>query len=72
MGLGKTGRIIPFLDWILYERHVPGPDFVVVPLSTIVAWAREYIRMFPELNVVFCTGGPSSRRMIQRYELDPL
>jgi hypothetical protein len=56
----------------MYERHVPGPFLVVVPLSTIAARVREVIRRLPEMNVVCYTGDASSRGMIRQYEFDPL
>jgi chromodomain-helicase-DNA-binding protein 1 len=44
IGLGKTFRTISFLGWIMYERHVTGPFLIVVPVSTVAAWVREYTR----------------------------
>jgi chromodomain-helicase-DNA-binding protein 1 len=54
----------------MYERHVPGPFLVVVPLSTIAARVREVLRWLPEMNVVRYTGDASSRGMIRQYEFD--
>lgn len=70
MGLGKTLQTIAFLGWIMYEQNVPGPFLVVVPLSTIAAWVREFARWLPEMNVICYSGDATSREMIRRYEFD--
>lgn len=68
MGLGKTLQTISFLGWLMYERNVPGQFLVVVPLSTIAAWEREFARWVPDMNVVCYTGDGPSRKMIRDYE----
>ena len=42
MGLGKTLQSIAFLGALRFERRVSGPFLVVVPLSTIAGWMREF------------------------------
>lgn len=68
MGLGKTLQTISFLGWLMYERNVTGPFLVVVPLSTIAAWVREFARWLPEMNVVCYIGNGESRSTIRKFE----
>lgn len=68
MGLGKTLQTISFLGWLMYSRNVPGPFLVVVPLSTIAAWIREFARWLPDMNVICYTGDANSRTKIREYE----
>ena len=44
MGLGKTIQCIAFLAALFHDRHQHGPFLVVVPLSTITAWQREFAK----------------------------
>jgi SNF2 family DNA or RNA helicase len=37
----------------MYERHVPGPFLIVVPVSTVDAWVREFIGWLPEMKTYF-------------------
>jgi len=69
MGLGKTLQTISFLGWLKQEKHVSWPFLVVVPLSTIAAWQREFARWLPEFNVICYVGDAKSRDMIRKYEL---
>lgn len=68
MGLGKTLQTISFLGWLMYSRNVLGPFLVVVPLSTIAAWVREFKRWLPDVNVVEYSGDATSRAMIRQHE----
>lgn len=68
MGLGKTLQTISFLGWLMYERSIPGPFLVVVPLSTSAAWMREFARWLPDTNVVRYCGNARSRSTIRDYE----
>lgn len=68
MGLGKTLQTISFLGWLMYSRNVPGPFLVVVPLSTIAAWIREFARWLPDMNAICYTGDANSRSKIREYE----
>ena len=42
MGLGKTVQIVTMLEHIYSVDGLPGPFLVVVPLSTIEHWRREF------------------------------
>lgn len=68
MGLGKTLQTVSFLGWLMYCRNVMGPFLVVVPLSTIAAWVREFARWLPDMNVVCYSGDANSRSTIRQYE----
>jgi len=68
MGLGKTLQTIAFLGWLRHEKNVPGPFLIVVPLSTIASWQREFSTWLPDFNVVLYTGDAKSREMIREYE----
>ena len=46
-----------------------GPFLVVVPLSTIVAWQREFQNWAPEMNVVTYLGDISSRNVVSTYSV---
>ena len=68
MGLGKTIQCIAFLAALFHERHQHGPFLIVVPLSTITAWQREFAKWAPAINVVLYVGNAASRDIIRRYE----
>lgn len=52
MGLGKTIQSAIFLSYLFNIQRVYGPFLVVVPLSTIMAWAKELAQWAPALNVI--------------------
>ncbi|KYQ89093.1 chromo domain-containing protein [Tieghemostelium lacteum] len=68
MGLGKTIQTISLLSYLNIEQQMPGPFLVVVPLSTIENWQREFAKWAPQLNVVLYTGTSQSRTIIREYE----
>ena len=68
MGLGKTIQIISFITSLMNLHHVYGPFLIVVPLSTLVAWHREFHKWAPEINVVVYIGDVKSREMIKTQE----
>ena len=43
---------------------------VVVPLSTMAAWQKEFHIWAPSMNVVSYAGGKASRDIIRHYELE--
>lgn len=51
MGLGKTIQTIAFLSCLHAERTA-GPFLLVVPLSTLRNWHREFSFWAPHMNVV--------------------
>ena len=68
MGLGKTVQTISFLSWLQFAQHIPGPFLVVVPLSTVDNWMKEFRKWAPEVNVVLYIGNKKSREMIREHE----
>lgn len=69
MGLGKTVQTVAFLEWLRNDRQQQGPFLIVVPLSTIPAWADTFSNWTPDLNYVVYTGNETSRRVAREYEL---
>ncbi|KAK9828698.1 hypothetical protein WJX72_001585 [[Myrmecia] bisecta] len=67
MGLGKTIQAIAFMA-ALKQEHVPRPHLVVVPLSTLPNWEREFATWAPQLNVVTFAGNQAARDTIKQYE----
>ncbi|KAF3777906.1 CHROMATIN REMODELING 5 protein [Nymphaea thermarum] len=68
MGLGKTVQSVSMLGFLQYTQQIHGPFLVVVPLSTITNWAREFRRWLPDMNVVMYVGNRASRETCQQYE----
>ncbi|KAL2919633.1 ATP-dependent DNA helicase Hrp3 [Polyrhizophydium stewartii] len=68
MGLGKTVQSISFLSYLFHSQHVYGPFLVVVPLSTIGAWQKEFKQWAPDMNVICYQGDTASRQTIRDYE----
>eukprot|EP01133_Synstelium_polycarpum_P017185 gene17185-20476_t len=68
MGLGKTIQTISFISYLHVVQEIFGPFLVVVPLSTIENWQREFAKWAPQLNVVVYTGSSGSRDIIRQFE----
>jgi chromodomain-helicase-DNA-binding protein 7 len=66
MGLGKTIQSITFLQEIAYYG-IRGPFLVIVPLSTIGNWSREF-ETWTDFNIIVYHGSSQSRALIQDYE----
>jgi chromodomain-helicase-DNA-binding protein 7 len=67
MGLGKTIQSLTFInEMVNYGIH--SPYLVIVPLSTIGNWQREF-ETWTDLNVVTYHGSSASRNMLQEYEM---
>lgn len=66
MGLGKTIQSIAFLIE-LFEYGFKGPFLIIVPLSTLGNWQREFDQ-WSNLNVILYHGSAKSRKLIQNYE----
>ena len=67
MGLGKTIQSITFLQKV-YDTGHRGPYLIVVPLSTVGNWIREF-ETWTDLNAIVYHGSAQSRQMIHQYEL---
>lgn len=68
MGLGKTIQTIGFLSYLFNEHNLFGPFLLVVPLSTLNSWKREFEIWAPEMNAVVYLGDVISRNTIRTYE----
>ncbi|KAK3086718.1 hypothetical protein FSP39_022463 [Pinctada imbricata] len=67
MGLGKTIQSITFLNEVLVYG-VKGPFLVIVPLSTLGNWQREF-ETWTDINTIVYHGTAGSRNMLQAYEM---
>ncbi|CAH8678580.1 unnamed protein product [Schistosoma rodhaini] len=67
MGLGKTVQSVTFLLEI-FKANVEGPFLIIVPLSTVGNWQREF-ENWSDFNVIIYHGSSVSRSMIQEYEM---
>uniref|UniRef100_W5KJ44 Chromodomain helicase DNA binding protein 2 n=1 Tax=Astyanax mexicanus TaxID=7994 RepID=W5KJ44_ASTMX len=68
MGLGKTIQTISFLSYLFHQHQLYGPFLLVVPLSTLTSWQREFCTWAPDMNVVVYLGDVLSRKTIRDYE----
>uniref|UniRef100_A0A4W3I8J8 Chromodomain helicase DNA binding protein 2 n=1 Tax=Callorhinchus milii TaxID=7868 RepID=A0A4W3I8J8_CALMI len=68
MGLGKTIQTISFLSYLFHQHQLYGPFLVVVPLSTLTSWQREFDIWEPNMNVVVYIGDVMSRNTIREYD----
>uniref|UniRef100_A0A665UVX6 Uncharacterized protein n=1 Tax=Echeneis naucrates TaxID=173247 RepID=A0A665UVX6_ECHNA len=68
MGLGKTIQTISFLSYLFHQHQLYGPFLLVVPLSTLTSWQREFDIWAPDMNVVVYLGDVMSRKTIRDYE----
>ncbi|KXL48029.1 hypothetical protein M433DRAFT_63456 [Acidomyces richmondensis BFW] len=69
MGLGKTVQTVSFMSWLKHDRGQQGPFIVVVPLSTMPAWADTFNVWAPDMNYVVYNGNETARKIIREYEL---
>ena len=69
MGLGKTIQSVCFLTALKIDYGASGPTLLVVPLSTIDAWQREFgLWAGDKLNVIVYMGDAESRSTARKYE----
>ncbi|XP_020273796.1 protein CHROMATIN REMODELING 5-like isoform X3 [Asparagus officinalis] len=68
MGLGKTVQSVSMLGFLQNSQQIHGPFLVVVPLSTLSNWAKEFRKWLPEMNIVVYVGNRASREVCQQYE----
>lgn len=69
MGLGKTVQTVSFINWMRHVRGQQGPFIVIVPLSTMPAWAETFDNWTPDLNYVVYNGSEKARSVLREYEL---
>lgn len=65
MGLGKTIQTISFLSYLFHQHQLYGPFLLVVPLSTLTSWQREFDTWAPDMNVVVYLGDVMSRKTVR-------
>ncbi|CAN1170496.1 Protein CHROMATIN REMODELING 5 [Linum perenne] len=68
MGLGKTVQSVSMVGFLQFAQQVPGPFLVVVPLSTLSNWAKEFRKWIPDMNIIVYVGTRASREVCQQYE----
>ncbi|XP_057954932.1 protein CHROMATIN REMODELING 5 [Malania oleifera] len=68
MGLGKTVQSASMLGFLQNAQQIHGPFLIVVPLSTLSNWAKEFRKWLPEMNVIVYVGTRPSREVCQQYE----
>nr|QEZ88180.1 chromatin remodeling 5 [Populus tomentosa] len=68
MGLGKTVQSVSMLGFLQNAQQISGPFLVVVPLSTLSNWAKEFRKWLPDMNVIVYVGTRASREVCQQYE----
>ncbi|CAL1403659.1 unnamed protein product [Linum trigynum] len=68
MGLGKTVQSVSMLGFLQYAQQIPGPFLVIVPLSTLSNWAKEFRKWLPDMNIIVYVGTRASREVCQQYE----
>ena len=67
MGLGKTMQTIAFLAALMKMHGVYGPFLLLVPLSTLPTWLREFRQWAPHVNVVEYIGDVNSRNTVRLW-----
>ncbi|GAX26228.1 chromodomain-helicase-DNA-binding protein 7 [Fistulifera solaris] len=68
MGLGKTLQTAAFVNILKTKLCVIGPVLVVVPLSTISHWYREF-QSWTDLNTIIYHGSATDRDLIRQFEM---
>jgi superfamily II DNA or RNA helicase len=67
MGLGKTCQTVSFINFLCQHRRNRGPYIVIVPLSTIGHWQREF-EAWTDLNAIMYHGNAENRAEIRNVE----
>ncbi|MGH0166682.1 UNVERIFIED_CONTAM: hypothetical protein FKN15_051304 [Acipenser sinensis] len=67
MGLGKTIQTISFASYLFHQHQLYGPFLIVVPLSTLTSWQREFEMWAPDMNVVVYLGDVMSRNTVRGH-----
>ena len=71
MGLGKTVQCASLAGYLSLVQRLSSPILVVVPLSTVPNWVREFKKWIPDVNTVVYVGDAASRKVIRRFEFPP-
>jgi chromodomain-helicase-DNA-binding protein 1 len=65
-GLFQT---ICLLYYLFHNHQLYGPFLIVVPLSTMTSWQREFSQWAPEMNIVTYLGDINSRNIVCFHKL---
>lgn len=68
MGLGKTIQCASMIGYLSQIQSIGGPFLIIVPLSTVPNWAREFKKWIPQINAVVYVGDAPSREVIRSFE----
>lgn len=68
MGLGKTIQCASFVGYLSEIQKIGQPMLVVVPLSTVPNWAKEFSKWIPDVNALVYVGNSASREVIRHFE----
>ena len=68
MGLGKTIQCASLVGYLSEVQNLGQPALVVVPLSTVPNWAKEFAKWIPDVNALVYVGNSSSREVIRQFE----
>lgn len=70
MGLGKTVQTIAFLAWLKAQlcpdNQYHAPHLIVVPVSVLPNWIREFETFCPTMNVYKYHGSQAEREVLQQ------
>ncbi|KAI6182890.1 hypothetical protein M3Y97_00429200 [Aphelenchoides bicaudatus] len=69
MGLGtllmlQTTCIVTYLGKTIHMHQIEGPYLVVVPLSTMTAWQREFEKWAPGMSIIVYVGDKTVREQL--------
>ena len=68
MGLGKTVQCASMIGYLSRVQAIGGPFLIIVPLSTVPNWAKEFRKWIPQVNAVVYVGDAPSRQVIREFE----
>ncbi len=65
MGLGKTIQTISLITYLMEKKKINGPYLIIVPLSTLSNWVKEFAVWAPSIINVVYKGDPNARKGLQ-------
>lgn len=57
------------MSQLYHQQKVPGPFFVVSPISKVASWQEQIANLFPDATLVSLLGSKEDRRLIIENEL---
>ncbi|KAH8740235.1 hypothetical protein FG386_001510 [Cryptosporidium ryanae] len=64
MGLGKTIQTVALLTYLYEHKENHGPHLVIVPLSTLPNWQKEFEKWSPNLSIMCFKGSRYERKSL--------